>query len=1033
MLKMVWGLSALQNNTAIFANMTIQTQLISFVTTFLSLFTYNDGVNNAVGQQVYKQQWVDSVYNSLSEEERIGQLFMVAAYSGGSNANESSIKKLVAANQVGGLIFMQGTPEAQARQNNEYQKMSKVPLLIGMDAEWGLGMRLTGVKDLPRQMMIGATNDTAIAYKVGAAIAYQCKRLGVHINFGPVVDVNNNPRNPIINARSYGENKYKVAEMGIAYTKGLQDFGIMACAKHFPGHGDTDADSHKDLPTINKSMAQLEAMELFPFRRLISSGVKSVMVAHLNVPALEQKANTPTTLSSGTITDLLKNKLGFNGLIFTDALNMQGVAKYYKPGDVDLKAFLAGNDVLLFSQDVPTAINKIKAAIGSGQITEKRLAYSVKKILGAKYDAGLNNWEPVTPNNATEDLNRYTDALSKYVANASFTQVRDRNKLLGNITAQGKRVAYVGVNASSATGFYKSLKAEMPDLGSFYLHKGSSSAMVNKVVQGIDYNDITIVAVHNMSFYPTRGNDYGLDAAQMSFLKKIQNNKKVILVLLGNPYLLQHFCDFGTVLVGYEDTKHTEQSAVNVLLGKKPAFGTLPVTPCLSLTMEDVEQADDKQGANIKIINNTEKKTVVNKAGNLQKVFFVEDAGVTNPDALDEMSLFIQRAVVDGAFPGCQLLAAKDGKVFFNRGYGYLDYSKKKRVDTNTIYDVASLTKVLSTTLAIMQLYEDGKLNLNKPLVTYLPWVKGTDKANLKIRDLLLHQAGLKSWIPFYRETLDDDGKLNPFIYRPDPDKDHQLIVAKNVYIRGDYVDTIWKRILESPIENRGRYVYSDLDFLFLAEVVKTLTGNPLDEYVENTFYKPMGLKNIAYMPLRHFDINNIAPTEYDATFRGQTVQGFVHDPGAAMMGGVAGHAGVFANAEDVAAVFQMLLNGGMYNGKRFLKESTVEYFTRYHSRLSRRGLGFDKPADDATDGGPCGDRVSGFTFGHQGFTGTCAWADPETGVVFVFLSNRVNPSAENWKINRMGIRTKVQDYFYKSLGYPVNRQRAALKRSQVN
>lgn len=1012
--------------------MTVQTQLISFFTAFLSLFTPNDGVNNAVSQQVYKQQWVDSVYNELSEEERIGQLFMVAAYSGGKNANEAAIKKLVAANQVGGLIFMQGTPEAQARQNNDYQQMSKVPLLIGMDAEWGLGMRLTGVKDLPRQMMIGATSDTAIAYKVGAAIAYQCKRLGVHINFGPVVDVNNNPRNPIINARSYGENKYKVADMGIAYMKGLQDYGVMACAKHFPGHGDTDADSHKDLPTINKSMQQLEAMELFPFRRLISAGVQSVMVAHLNVPALEQKSNTPTTLSASTITDLLKNKLNFNGLIFTDALNMQGVAKYYKPGDVDLKAFLAGNDVLLFSQDVPTAINKIKAAISSGQITEQRLASSVKKILAAKYDAGLNNWEPVVAKNATADLNRYTDAISTYVANASFTRVRDRHKILSTIPTQAKRIAYVGVNASSATDLYNALKAEKPDMGSFYLHKGSAASIVNKVVQAIDYNDITIVAVHNMSFYPTSGNDYGLDAAQMSFLKKIQNNKKVVLVLLGNPYLLQHFCDFGTVLVGYEDTKQTELAAANVLLNVKPAFGSLPVTPCLTLTMEDVEQSD-KQGANIKVITDPQKKTQLVKAGNLQKTIFVEDVGVTKPDVLDEMSLFIQRAVVDGAFPGCQVLAAKDGKIFFNRGYGYLDYTKKKRVDTNTIYDVASLTKVLSTTLAVMQLYEDGKLNLNKPLVTYLPWVKGTDKENLKIRDLLLHQAGLKSWIPFYKQTLDSNGNLDANIYRADPDKEHQLIVAKNVYIRNDYVDTIWKWILESPVENRGRYVYSDLDFLFLAEVVKTLTGKPLDEYVENTFYKPMGLKHIAYMPLRHFDINEIAPTEYDAIFRGQTVRGFVHDPGAAMMGGVAGHAGVFANAEDVAAVFQMLLNGGLYNGKRFLKESTVDYFTRYNSRLSRRGLGFDKPADEERDGGPCGDRVSGFTFGHQGFTGTCAWADPETGVIFVFLSNRVNPSAENWKINSMGIRTKVQDEIYRSLGFPINRSRAALKRQQVN
>ncbi len=1006
--------------------MTIRTPLVILLV--LSFFTpASVSGQDAIQNALHKTQWVDSVYNSLSLEERIGQLFMVAAYSGGKSYNEASIKKLVANNQVGGLIFMQGTPKAQAIQNNAYQRMAKVPLLIGMDAEWGLGMRLTGVKDMSKQMMIGATEDTALAYRVGAAIAYQCKRLGVHINFGPVVDVNNNPKNPIINARSYGEDKVKVARMGIAYMRGLQDYGVMACAKHFPGHGDTETDSHKDLPTIKKSITELEALELFPFRKLIDVGVQSIMVAHLDVPALETEEHIPTTLSKNTITSLLKERFGFKGLVFTDALNMQGVAKYFQPGDVDLKAFLAGNDVLLFSQDVPTAISKIKGAINGGQATEEELANRVKKILAAKYDAGLYQWEPVAVENVTEDLNRYTADLEYQIALSSITLVRDRQEMLKRLARKTERVAYVGINASNKTTLHEQIQAELGSIKSVYIPKGSSSTVTAKATQLINTHDITIVAVHHMSFYPTRGNDYGLDSRQMAFLKEIQRNKNVVLVILGNPYLLQHFCDYNNVLVTYEDNKSTEQVAATTLLKITNPSGQLPVSPCLTIRA-------GKQPRIITVPAKTGQKKKVGAKGNLiDKTLFVEEAGVVNSDALDKMSLFLQRAVVDGAFPGCQVIAAKDGKVFFNRAYGYYDMYKRKRVDTGTVYDVASLTKVLSTTLAVMRLYETGQLDLNKKLIDYLPWVKGTDKENIRIKNLLLHQAGLKSWIPFYKETLDEDGNLQKELYRNKGDATYGILVAKDLYLRSDYADTIWSRILTTPLENKGRYVYSDLDFYFLAKIVERITRKQLDEYVAQNFYTPMGLQKMTYRPLKTISKDRIAPTENDIFFRKQTVHGFVHDPGAAMFGGVAGHAGLFANAEEVAAVFQMLLNGGQYNGVRFFQKSTIDYFTAYNTSLSRRGLGFDKPKPERNDAGPTGDRVSGYAYGHQGFTGTCAWADPATGVVFVFLSNRVNPSADNWKINRQSIRTKTQDYIYESLGLPINYDRREVMRKQLS
>ncbi|MCB0696491.1 MAG: serine hydrolase, partial [Chitinophagaceae bacterium] len=779
---------------------------------------------------------------------------------------------------------------------------------------------------------------------------------------------------------------------------------------------------HKDLPTINKSLAQLEALEFYPFRRMIDAGVQSMMVAHLDIPALEKEPHIPTTLSSNTINVYLKSKMGFQGLVFTDALNMQGVAKYFEPGDVDLRAFMAGNDVLLFSQDVPTAINKIQAAINEDKISRMELELRVKKILAAKYRAGLANRKDVKVENATADLNRSTDELIYQMSEASATFVRDRNQLVNKLIRKSGTVSYIGVNASGSTDLYNELKTELTGIKAKWLPKGSSTAAVNALVTAASATDICIVAVHDMGFYPSSGGRYGLDAQQMSFLKQVQARKNVILVLMGNPYLLQHFCSFRTVFTGYEDNEQSEKVMASVMLGVTVANGKLPVTPCDGMVMETAP----------KLLAEKPKATKDNVVDMLEPTYFIEDAGVVNRDALDKLNLFLERSVVDGVFPGCQVLAAKNGKVFYNRAFGYYDAYKSIKVDTNSIYDVASLTKVLATTLAVMELYDQGKLDLDKTLSYYLPWVKGTDKERLQIRDLLLHQAGLKSWIPFYTETLDSNGKPDKAIYSNKADANFSVPVARDLYIRKDYRDTIWKTILTVPLENKGRYVYSDLDFYFLAAVVEKLTGKTLDAYVDEHFYQPMGLKRITYNPLSKFSSSVIVPTENDMYFRMQTIRGYVHDQGASMFGGVAGHAGIFANAHDVAAIFQMLVQGGTYNGKRFFKKETVAYFTAYNSRLSRRGLGFDKPDADPYDAGPAGERCSGYTFGHQGFTGTCAWADPETGVVFVFLSNRVNPSADNKKINHQSTRTVAQDYIYEALGIPVNRNRANVKKEQM-
>lgn len=394
---------------------------------------------------------------------------------------------------------------------------------------------------------------------------------------------------------------------------------------------------------------------------------------------------------------------------------------------------------------------------------------------------------------------------------------------------------------------------------------------------------------------------------------------------------------------------------------------------------------------------------------------------IKDSNAIITLNTFIVNAIYQRAFPGCQVFASKNGKVIYSKNFGTYNYDNAYPVTDTTLYDVASCTKIVATTLALMKLYDEGRLSLDSPLVAYIPaLVQNTDKANLRISDLMLHQAGLKAWIPFYKATLDTVDKSGPdwSIYRQTGQQNFDIPVAKNLYIKNSYVDTIWKAIIESPLENLGHYVYSDLDFLFLQKVVEAITKMPLQQYVYKNFYAPLGLHHTMFNPWQRGLATQCAPTENDMVFREQVVQGYVHDPGAAMMGGIAGHAGVFSVKTDLAVIMQMLLNGGVYNGTRYFSRGTVQLFTAYHSKLSRRGYCFDKPNKDAGDGGPAANACSKFAFGHQGFTGTCVWADPATGIVFIFLSNRVYPSAENWLINKMSVRTEAQQYIYKALGY---------------
>lgn len=1002
--------------------------LLLFISFFFTFSCLAQPANKSVklpAIQTTLTKWVDSTYNALSMDQRIGQLFMIAAYSGGEKYNQPLIEKLIKENGIGGLIFMQGTPSAQIEQTNRYQSISNVPLLIGMDAEWGLGMRLTGVRDFPRQLMLGAMQDSTIVYKMAAAIADQCRRMGVHIDFAPVIDINNNPNNPVINFRSFGENKYKVANYGIQYMRGLQDNGVIACAKHFPGHGDTDVDSHKDLPSINKSINQLEQLELYPFQRLIDNGIQSMMIAHLQMNGIDNRANSPATLSEKIVTDLLKNKMHFDGLIITDALNMQGVAKYYEPGEIDLKAFAAGNDVLLFSQDVSSGILKIKEALKRNAISERRIEESVKKVLTAKYNAGLHKLYKIDQANINEDLNQYTASLRKMIAEESITLLGDPYQVIENIKSNKVRnIVYIGVGTEENNTFSKSL--EKYGIQKIFFAP-TKSKDVKSFLKRMKSADAIIVGIHGTSGYPTK--NFGLDDISIDIVNKLSEYKNTINVLFGNPYALKNFCEASGMIVTYDEAVETQEIAAMIITGQLKAKGKLPVSVCenykygdgiVSLTNVLGEISDPKNyEKQYKELNSS---SVIIKKSQFENDKLLECCvspmalGINNNE-LNKLDDFLLNAVKAGAFPGCRVLAAKDGKVFYDKAFGYLDQSKINSVDINTVYDLASVTKVASTTMAIMKLYDQGKIELNDYLGKYVKRTIGTDKEYLRLKDILMHQAGLKSWIPFYKETLDETGYPKNEWYSSKPSKDFTNKICGNIYLRKDWEDTMWNRILTSPLENRGKYVYSDLDFIFLQQVVESITKKTLDQYVYEEFYKPLGMTSTSYNPKFSMPGKEFAPTEDDTYFRHQKIQGYVHDMGAAMFGGVCGHAGLFSTPNDLGILFQMLLNGGVYNGKRYFQKSTVDIFTSKYSTISRRGLGFDKPEPSASNGNPCSNNASLKTFGHQGFTGTCVWADPANGLVFIFLSNRTYPSAENKLINRLDVREKAQTYIYSALG----------------
>lgn len=928
--------------------------------------------------------WVDSILNTMTLDEKIGQLFMVQAYSNLDKKHEDFIMEMITKYHVGNLIFMQGTPEKQAELNNRYQDSAKVPLLIGFDGEWGLDMRLKNTYRFPWNMTLGAIKNDSLLEQFGKHLGKHCNRLGIHINFAPVVDINVNPENPIIGNRSFGENKENVTQKAIAFTKGMQSYGVLANAKHFPGHGDTAADSHHTLPVLNFDVNRLDSIELYPYKKLFDAGVASVMTAHLSIPSLESDNKLPTSLSKSVTTDLLQHKLGFNGLVITDGLNMKGASNYATSAEIDLAAIQAGNDLLLIPQNVPATINLMKKAIELNTLTEDRIEFSVRKILKAKYWAGLHNYQPIKIEHIQEDLNTIEDELlhRKLIKN-SLTVIKNATKDIPIRNLEKQKIAYVKLGDDSGNHFFKMMQ-------NYTKVDVLSDTNLDVLLKKLKPYNLVVIGFHKSNLHPWKS--YKFKDQELVWLQEIAREKKVILDVFASPYSLlqvKTFTNIENIIVSYQNSKLSQELSAQMLFGAFKANGKLPVSIRNVFT----------EGHGLLTSNLSRFEYTIPEAAN------VSSKKLQKIDSLATVILEGKMA------PGFQVLAARNGKVILNKSYGYHTDKKIRLVKNSDIYDLASLTKILASLPLIMKAEEEKVISLNAKLKDILPRFKESNKAGVSVKQILSHYGRLKAWIPFYKGTQDSITGMNlSEYYSKEKTKKYTVKVAQNLYLNKHYKDSIYKYIKEVDQREKTGYKYSDLGYYIFKEAIEEKYNQPLNKLVDKEFYKSLGANRTTYLPLQKFSKKEIVPTEKDDYYRNQLLHGYVHDMGAAMLGGVGGHAGLFANANDVAKIMQMYLQKGFYGGKRYLKTETIEKFNKryYSNKQVRRGLGFDKPQLNEKIKATCG-CVSDESFGHSGFTGTYAWADPKSGLVYVFLSNRVYPTMENRGLVKYNMRTEIQ------------------------
>ena len=939
--------------------------------------------------------WAENKLKKMSLDEKIAQLMMIRVHSNYGEDVLDSIYQDIKQYQPGGVCFFKGFPIKQVEYTNRIQEISKIPMLISIDGEWGPSMRLDSCYMFPRQMTMGAMNmaDDELIYEMGKEIARQCHALGIHINFAPTVDVNNNPNNPVINSRSFGQSREWVTRKSLLYMKGMQELGISACAKHFPGHGDTETDSHYDLPIINKSRAALDSLEFYPFRKMIEEGVDMVMVSHLNIPALDTGEHSISSVSYKTITMLLRKEMGFDGIIVTDGMDMLGLRKTYPSGgEAEIQALLAGVDILLLPNPLSEVIPAIKEAVANGIISEELINEKCLRILQYKKKKEITHFKKIPTKGLYEKLNseRATEIGDNIWANA-LTLLKNEKNLLPLSESEKSSTALLCIGGEVDSSELKKLSEEH---SVDFIITDRSIKMIRQDVLMQKLKPYNQVIVCILGTNQSMKHNYGVYQETAKFVNELAKQKKVILSLFANPYSLQRFGNLDripSVIMAYQSTIPNVKACLNAVFGKTSFKGSLPVE-IPGFAIHD----------GISLLNTT--------------LGFPEQYSALGDSYTQAIDSIVRKGINEEIFPGCQIVALHKGNVVLNKHYGNLTYHKRQPVNSSTLYDVASLTKTMATTLAVMKLYEEGKVSLTDKISKHLPYLANSDKANITIVELLTHTSGLPAFIPFYREIA-KNGQWNESYLQKTETPEFSVEVAEKVYMAPHYQDTIRKRISECKLGAKA-YIYSDLGFVLLQDMVELLTAMSMDSYLTMHFYQPLGLQNTCFNPLaKKFSKQHIAPTENDTTFRMQLVQGYVHDQTAALFGGVCGNAGLFSTAEDLAVMNQMLSAGGVYNGQRYFKQETVKLFTATYpiNNCKQRALGFMTPSFEKKSS-ILPTRSGKYTFGHQGFTGTVIWCDPDNELIYVFLSNRVYPDVEPNKLSKSKIRLIIHEIIYSAL-----------------
>lgn len=1045
----------------------------------------------------YQTQWVENTLKNMTIDEKIGQLFMPRGNTSGKGYDIPKLREWVQKYHIGGIALFASQPTAQAQLTNELQSISKVPLLVGLDFEWGLAMRLDSTVRFPYQMALGAMpQNEDLIEAMGKEIGRQCNRIGVHVNYAPVVDVNNNPNNPVINFRSFGEDKLNVSRKGLAYMRGLQSQKMIVTAKHFPGHGDTGVDSHYDLPLIAHDKTRLDNIELYPFKELINNGLSGIMTAHLSIPALDATKNLASTMSPKIITDLLKNELGFKGLVFTDAMDMVGAVKYFPKGEAIVKAILAGNDIIETFEDVPTAFNAVKKAYTEGALSERDLTNRVRKILMAKSYVGLDSYKPIKIENLVADLNTIqSDLLNRLMAEATMTLVKNQNDVLP-LKDLTKRIAVVSIDAKEITAF-QNMAQNYTSVTPFLIPQNASDSVIQRIANVANDFDVILVGLHLQNVRP--GAQYGVTESNKKALSALTKSGKCIVSIFGNPYSLDKLtglADAKAVVMAYQLTNYTEEAACQAIFGATPMQGRLPVT-----VNKDYPLA----------------MGISTKAVGRLAYGIPEMVGIDSRLLIRRVDSVVNLGLREKAYPGAVVQIAKDGRVIYQKNYGYHTYEDavkstpsvsnanyqvgnkndvmdekvrtnydegfkgalseknskdaKGKVKMTDLYDLASVTKISTSALAVMQLMSENKFDINKSFAEYYPDFANSNKANLHFKDMLTHKSGLRAWIPFWQGCIDSvqtvknsavfkqkyaksfhlgffqrlfGGKkkmdkqiakairtdktmwkeclnVSSITWLPNTFSDKQtpqypVQIGDNLWLSKDYKAQLFKEIKDSPLKPNQGYVYSDLHYYTYPDMMAHITGVEWETYLKKT-YTQLGANSLTYNPLRFYDKSKIAPTEYDSLFRKTVIHGRVHDEGAALLNGISGHAGLFGNANDLMKLMQMYLQKGSYGGQQFIKPDVLNQCTQYQfpELKNRRGIAFDKlDFDKKVSNGP--QSASAESYGHSGFTGTFTWVDPKYNMVYVFLSNRVYPTRDNGKIGTLNIRTEVGEAIYKSM-----------------